>query len=257
MMRVCIMLLFICISACSHLGGIYQKPEMTPTLNKESTMGSPQIYNYKTPENKQKAFYQRPAALASYQEDNHLKNSLWQSGPSSLFGDRRAKQVGDILTVNIEIDDRAQVDNRTERQRRSSNETNISAALGIDTAVDKFLPSPLSLSPGVSTSGDTITTGQGRIDRRETINLKIAAIVTDILPNGNMVIQGSQEVRVNYELRDLQVTGLIRPEDISRRNTIDYDKIAEARISYGGRGQMTNLQQPRYGDQLIDIVSPF
>lgn len=245
------------LSSCAQLKNIYQEPEMTSGLEKTTAVSKPKIENYKTSQQPDKAFYQRPAALASYADNGTIRSSLWQSGPSSLFGDRRAKQVGDILTVNIEINDRAQFDNSIERQRTSNNQSSVTAALGINEAVEKILPGPFSLEPGVTTSGNSTTTGDGSIDRSETINLKIAAIVTDILQNGNMIIQGSQEVRVNFELRDLQVTGLIRPEDISRNNTISYDKVAEARISYGGRGQVSNLQQPRIGDQLMDIVSPF
>jgi flagellar L-ring protein precursor FlgH len=240
------------VSACHRLEEINQPPEMSPSFNANHALERPQLIGHQTPIKPQQIAHNQ--IQTNY---NKEKSSLWQSGPSSLFGDRRAKQIGDILTVDIVIDDRAQVNNRTQRQRTSDNESQISAALGVDKAVGKFLPSPLSLSPGVSTTGAANTLGNGQIDRRERINLKMAAIVTNILPNGNMVIQGSQEVRVNYELRDLQVTGLIRPEDISRRNTINYDKIAEARISYGGRGQVSSLQQPRYGDQFFDIISPF
>ena len=79
----------------------------------------------------------------------------------------------------------------------------------------------------------------------------------DVLPNGILSIVGSQEIRVNFELRDLQVSGFVRPEDISRQNEITYDKIASARVSYGGRGQISDVQQPRYGQQVLDILLPF
>ena len=248
-----ILLSLLTLSACAKLEQIGKEPKISPSLQSQNAIAAPNLMRYSSP--------QKPQQIASTQMNNHAmqpaQSSLWQSGPSSLFGDRRAKQVGDILTVDIEIDDKAEFNNKTERKRTSNNDSSITAALGVDEAIDKVLPSPLSLSPGLETSGVANSVGDGKINRREKINLKIAAIVTNILPNGNMVIQGSQEVRVNYELRDLQVTGLIRPEDISRRNTISYDKIAEARISYGGRGQVSSLQQPRYGDQFFDVVSPF
>ncbi len=243
------------LSACSQFSKIKHigtEPEISPSLHSKHLIAKPDLVNYNPPA--------RPQQISSTQVSNGTApshSSLWQSGPSSLFGDRRAKQVGDILTVDIEIDDKAEFNNKTERNRTSNNESSISAALGVDKVVEKFLPGSVSLTPGLQTEGTANSVGDGKINRREKINLKIAAIVTNILPNGNMVIQGSQEVRVNYELRDLQVSGLIRPEDISRRNTISYDKIAEARISYGGRGQVSDLQQPRYGDQFFDIVSPF
>lgn len=243
---------FVFINACSKLEDIGKEPEISPSLNSQHSIAQPNLVNYNpTPKMPQ---------ISSNQINNApppAQSSLWQSGPSSLFGDRRAKQVGDILTVDIVIDDRAEFNNKTERKRTSNNNSSVSAGFGLDTAVDKILPSPLSIKPGVETTGVANSVGDGKINRRERINLKVAAIVTNILSNGNMVIQGSQEVRVNYELRDLQVTGLIRPEDISRRNTISYEKIAEARISYGGRGQVSGLQQPRYGDQFLDVVSPF
>jgi len=249
---ICCIFAFFVLCSCTQLKMINKEPQISPSLHTQYPIAKPQLARHNSPA--------KPQQIAHNQKQfpfEQSKSSLWQSGPTSLFGDRRAKQVGDILTIDIVIDDRAEFNNKTERQRTSTNDSSISAALGVDKAIGKFLPSPLSLSPGVNTTGNSNTVGDGKINRRERINLKIAAIVTNILPNGNMVIQGSQEVRVNYELRDLQVTGLIRPEDVSRRNTISYEKIAEARISYGGRGQVSGLQQPRYGDQFFDIISPF
>jgi flagellar L-ring protein precursor FlgH len=133
----------------------------------------------------------------------------------------------------------------------------MSTLFGIPQEIDEILPGDLSLTTGVDVSSDSSTLGAGQIARNEKIELKIAATVTEVLPNGNLAILGSQEVRVNYELRDLQIAGIIRREDISRDNTIDYEKIAEARLVYGGRGQVYQLQQPRYGEQVLDIILPF
>lgn len=180
--------------------------------------------------------------------------SLWQ--PVSLFSDQRARRRGDILTVVIEIDDRAQINNRTDRERDATEEFDIRTLFGIEQEIDGALPGDLSVA-GVDLSSESTSRGEGTIARDETIELKIAATVTDVLPNGNLVILGSQEIRVNYELRDLQVAGIIRPEDISRENTIPYERIAEARVVYGGRGQVYQLQQPRYGQQVLDIILPF
>lgn len=183
--------------------------------------------------------------------------SLWASGPGSLFGDRRARGLGDILTVVVSINDEAAIDNSTLRSRSGSEEASVGTAFGLETLVEDLLPGDGSLSPAVDASGSSASSGTGSVSRTEEIELRLAATVVDVLPNGHLVIAGSQEVRVNFELRDLQVAGIVRPEDISRQNEITYDKIADARILYGGRGQITDLQQPRYGQQVIDVISPF
>lgn len=183
----------------------------------------------------------------------HQTNSLWKTGSRNFFKDQRASKVGDILTVNITINDQASIDNTSTRSRTNSDDVNMNKMLGLETLV------PDSLTPGdlVNTTTTTSNSGQGAVDRSESINLIVAAVVTQTLPNGNMVIQGKQEVRVNFEVRELTIMGVIRPEDISSTNTILHTQIAEARISYGGRGQITDFQQPRYGSQLFDILFPF
>ncbi len=115
------------------------------------------------------------------------------------------------------------------------------------------------MDPGnlVGLNSGSTSEGSGSIRRNEEIELKLASVITDVLPNGNLVIYGRQEVRVNFEVRELAIAGIVRPEDITSANTISYEKIAEARISYGGRGQITDVQQPRYGQQLYDIIFPF
>lgn len=186
-------------------------------------------------------------------------NSLWVAGRQTFFKDQRAHQVGDILTVMIEMDDKAEIDNETKRSRAGVENLNMPEMLGIPQSklVNKFLPSALNpLNPLEETSNSSHT-GTGSVDRKEKIKVKVAATVTQLLPNGNFVISGRQEVRINAEVRELLVAGIIRPEDIANNNSIGYEKIAEARISYGGRGQITDMQQPRYGQQFWDIVSPF
>lgn len=189
--------------------------------------------------------------------DTAATGSLWQSGPSSLFGDRRARRRGDILTVMVEIDDEGEISNSTNRSRGGSEELGISALLGLPSVADVVLPGAGVLDPAISTESASNSTGQGSVEREEEITFKLAATVEAVLPNGHLVIRGSQEVRINFELRDLQVSGIVRPEDISRQNVITADKIADARIVYGGRGQITDLQQPRYGQQVVDLIAPF
>ncbi len=183
--------------------------------------------------------------------------SLWRSGPESLFGDRRARTVGDIVTVLIEIDEEAEIRNRTNRTRQANEDLSVPALLGAGVLAQRARPGDASLNPAIETLSNSCAIGDGLIQREERITLRLAATVSGVLPNGHLAIAGSQEVRVNYELRELQVAGVIRPEDISRGNIITYDKVADARISYGGRGQISDIQRARYGQQVIDILSPF
>jgi flagellar L-ring protein precursor FlgH len=177
-------------------------------------------------------------------------HSTWSQGSADLFQDPRAKVVGDVLTVNVEINDKAQFDNATDRSRDARSK------LGLDVNLDLFGLTPESKNSYEVNSGSS-TKGQGSIDRKEQLKLSVAAVVTNVFPNGNMLISGSQEIRVNYEVRVLNIAGIVRPRDISRRNTIDYDKIAEARVSYGGRGRLMEVQQPAVVQQIYDHVAPF
>ncbi|HYG89286.1 MAG TPA: flagellar basal body L-ring protein FlgH [Azospirillum sp.] len=184
-------------------------------------------------------------------------NSLWRSGAKAFFKDQRAKQVGDILTVLINIEDQAQMNNQSTRSRDSGESMGLPNFFGLESRLGAVLPKAVDASKLVDANSTSSNDGKGAITRKEQIELKVAALVTQTLPNGNLVIQGHQEVRVNYELRDLSINGVIRPEDITAQNTISYEKIAEARIAYGGRGQISDVQQPRYGQQIFDIISPF
>jgi flagellar L-ring protein FlgH len=182
-------------------------------------------------------------------------NSLWQSGSRAFFKDQRAAQVGDVLTVVVQFDEKAQFNNETQRQRTSSDTEAATGLFGLEKAIPKFSgANPASL---LNTSGTSNHDGKALLNREEQVNLQVAALVTQVLPNGNLVVQGRQELRVNFEVRELQITGVIRQQDISSTNTVSYTKLAEARISYGGRGQLTDIQQPRYGQQLLDIIAPF
>ena len=185
------------------------------------------------------------------------QNSLWASDRQAFFEDQRADNVGDILTVTIDIQDKAQLDNETERTREGGENAGLSALLGYEANLGDVLPENVNSSALVGAEAESNYKGEGTIDRKEKIKVKLAAIVTQILPNGNMVIEGRQEVRVNYEKRILELAGVIRPQDITIDNAISYDKVAEARVSYGGKGQITDVQQPRYGQQVYDVLFPF
>lgn len=225
--------------ALAFLGGCASKqefkeigkaPEMSPVGSGLAYTDTPQMAAYPK---------QPPQSAGGF--------SLWNDRQSKLFQDARASSVGDILTIDIKINDKASFDNATDRSR--TNASGLNAALN--------LPFIGALSSGDVTYGsNTSTTGQGTTARSEQLTLQVAGVVTGILPNGNLLISGSQEVRVNHELRILNIAGIVRPNDVDHNNTVAYEKIAEARISYGGRGRLTEVQQPPVGQQLVDLYSP-
>lgn len=183
--------------------------------------------------------------------------SLWTGQRESLLGDRRAMTRGDILTVVIEINDKAEISNTTSRSRSGAESMGVPNLFGIPQRIDEKLPEGASMGSAVGLNSSSSSSGNGSVRRNEKLTLRVAATITEILPNGVLAIQGAQEVRVNFELRELLVSGYVRPEDISRQNEITYDKIASARVSYGGRGQISDVQQPRIGQQVLDMVLPF
>jgi flagellar L-ring protein precursor FlgH len=184
----------------------------------------------------------------------HQRSAIWDGGRANIFSDVRAVKIGDVITVQIAIDDKASFDNETSRSLNAQVNTGFDFKLGISGFSKNNTNAEL--KPQFDSSAASVTQGQGMIDRKEKIQLAIAAVVTDVLPNGNLIISGSQEVRLNYELRLLTVAGIVRPQDISKENTISYDKIAEARISYGGRGRLMEVQQPAIIQQIYDRLKP-
>ena len=181
--------------------------------------------------------------------------STWGGQGQDLFRDMRANRIGDVLTVTIQINDKAQFDNASDRSRDGKAKFGPSAALAA--AGFGLGASAADLSADLDIKSGTSTKGQGTIDRSEKLRLSVAAVVVDVMPNGNLLISGSQEIRVNYEVRVLNIAGVVRTLDIADDNTIAYDKIAEARISYGGRGRLTDMQQPAWGQRLYDVAAPF
>jgi flagellar L-ring protein FlgH len=183
------------------------------------------------------------------------ENSLWRSGSREFFKDQRAHQIGDILTVTVNITDTAKTANETQRSRSNTEDSGVTDFIG-----SKTIKNPASsILPGRILTADSngSSDGKGSINRQEAVQTNVAAVVTQVLPNGNLVVEGKQELRVNFEIRELVVAGIVRPEDIQSDNTIDSTKIAEARIAYGGRGQITDVQQARYGQQALDVLLPF
>jgi flagellar L-ring protein FlgH len=184
-------------------------------------------------------------------------NSLWRTGARTFFGDQRARRIGDILTVNIDIDDRAQTSNSTQRTRSNEISSGVSHFFGLENSLGRAFPGGFDPSNMVGMEGGANSNGSGSVNRSEKVSLTIAAVVTDVMANGNLVIQGRQEVRTNREVRELTVAGIVRPEDISSANTIDHTQIAEARISYGGRGDITRVQAAPVAQALAERFSPF
>ena len=230
------------LGACStmdRLANVGQAPVLT-TIQDPTTMSGYQPVRMPMPE---------PIA------DTYQPNSLYRTSAKGFFKDERAHRIGDILTVIVTIDDSAQISNQTQRQRSSTNSAGMGGIFGA--AVNGISGGSFDPSAAIDLSSGVRDSGNGSVNRQESLETSVAAVVTQVLPNGNLVIEGRQEVRVNFEVRDLIVAGIVRPSDIQANNTIPSSKIAEARISYGGRGQITDVQQPRYGQQVLDAILPF
>ncbi|QFU10284.1 Flagellar L-ring protein precursor [Rhodobacteraceae bacterium THAF1] len=232
---------FVTAPACGRINDVGRPPALSPVAQ------SPEL-----------VAMQSPGLPVSYEpERNTDAASLWSGGRGSLLGTRRAETRGDIVTVIVEIDDRAEFSNASDRSRSANSNMAINDFFGIPQRINEKLPEGANLNSAVGLSSGSGFSGDGSTSRNERLTLRVAATVTEVLPNGAFAIEGRQELRLNFELRELIVTGIVRPEDISRRNEVLYDKIAAARISYGGRGQITDVQQPRYGQQVADIILPF
>ena len=234
-----IMVAIAALAGCSQLEGIGQPPSLTPVN------GSAEQTAMLTP------------GLPVVRSPTSEAGSLWAGDRTSLLGDRRAGLQGDILTVVIEINERAEFSNSSSRSRSSSESLSIPGLFGIPQRINSNLPDGASLDNAISLDSSGNASGNGSISRSERLELRVAATIVGVMPNGIFAIQGSQEVRVNSELREQLVSGFVRPADISRQNEITYDKIASARISYAGRGQISQVQQPRLGTQVLDAIAPF
>ncbi len=242
-MKYWIFLTSVVLTACTNSSELGKVPEFTPV---EATAERSAMVTYGLP-NRIETPVILPADGAS----------LWTGARGSLLGERRAMERGDILTVVIEIDDRAEISNSSDRSRSASQQLGLPQLFGLTQRIDNRLPEGASLANAVSVDSQSDSSGDGSVSRNERLTLRVAATIDDVLPNGVLSIVGQQEVRVNFELRELLVSGFVRPNDITRQNEITYDKIASARISYGGRGQISDVQQPRIGQQALESILPF
>lgn len=229
------------LAGCGKLGQVGRAPEFSPLAGTDQHYA---MYSSNLPED----------VAAAAPSD---ASSLWSGETDALFGDRRAAQRGDILTVVIEIDDSAEISNSSGRSRSGDQSSGLGEFFGIPQRINENLPDGASMDEAFETSSSSTFKGSGKVAREEKLTLRIAATVVEVLPNGVLRIEGQQEVRVNTEMRVLIVTGYVRPIDISRNNEITYDKIAGARISYGGQGLISDVQQPTWGQQAADILLPF
>ena len=225
-------------SAVDRLSQLGEKPKLTEIENPTAQPGYKPV--------------QMP--MPKPETASYNANSLWRNGSRAFFKDQRAARIGDLLTVTVNITDKANIANETQRSRTSKEDSGVTNFIGAQTITQarKILPGKL-----LTTDSTSKYDGSGSVDRKENLKTNVAAVVTQVLPNGNLVVEGKQEIRVNFEVRELIVAGIVRPEDIQSDNTIDSSKIAQARIAYGGRGQITDVQQPRYGQQFFDVVLPF
>ncbi len=221
----------------SRLSEVGRDPPMTPT----------------TDPTKDPAWRPVSMPMPATQPSPNEANALWRSGSRAFFKDQRAAQVGDIVTVLVKMNDAANLKNGTTADRTSTESAGMPNFFGLET----MLPKAITPSTVITLNSGNNNTGTGQIQRTEAVTLRLAGIVTQVLPNGNLVIAARQEFLVNSELRELQVTGVIRPQDIASDNTVLHDRMAEARIAYGGKGQLTDLQRARWGQQMIDVLMPF
>jgi flagellar L-ring protein precursor FlgH len=235
------MLLGGCASFIERLTQVGQAPELTPI---ENPVAQPSY---------------RPVSLPMPVQEPEIypANSLWRQGARSFFKDQRARNVGDVLTVQVTIADEATLQSQSQRSRDNADHFAMPEFFGYQSKLGKIFPNAVDPDNLVDLNSEMLNSGRGNTSRTEEIKLNVAAVVSQVLPNGNLVIQGRQEVRVNFEVRELYVTGVARREDIRPDNTIPHDKIAELRVAYGGRGQITDVQQARYGAQVLDIILPY
>ncbi|MBN8897759.1 MAG: flagellar basal body L-ring protein FlgH [Rhodospirillales bacterium] len=223
-------------------------------LSRLSNLGRPPELTQTADPTKQETWRPVSMPMPAREATPNEANALWRQGARAFFKDQRAAAVGDVVTIVVSMNDTANMKNVTSADRTSKEAMGIPNMFGMESLLPKTIADPAKLFTANSANNNT---GTGQIQRNEAVLLRLAGVVTQVLPNGNLVVVARQEFRVNSELRELQVTGVIRPQDIASNNTVMHDRMAEARISYGGRGQLTEVQTGRWGQQLADILLPF
>ena len=225
-------------SSIDRLSQIGEKPKLTEIENPTTQPGYKPV--------------QMP--MPKPEQASYNANSLWRNGSRAFFKDQRAARIGDILTVTVNITDKANIANETQRSRTSKE----------DSRDHRFHRIPDDHPAKQDPARPHPDHGLDVVERRQGFGQPAGSAADQrrrrgeqVLPNGNLVVEGKQEIRVNFEIRELIVAGIVRPEDIQSDNTIELSKIAQARIAYGGRGQITDVQQPRYGQQVMDVLLPF
>ena len=240
-----VLLMATSLSGCgifSRLSEVGQEPPLSPITNPVEARGYEPV----------------SMPMPQQREGIHAPNSLWSQGADGFFKDQRASKIGDIITVKISTKDAAKMENKMEQNRDDNKDSlSISSALGFEKYLEDVFPNGYKNESAIGVTSNREIEGDGKIDRKEDINVTLAAVVTQVLPNGNLVIEGTQEIRISYEVRQLYMRGIVRRADISSNNIIESSKIAELRVSYGGKGVISDVQQPRYGRQILDVIAPF
>lgn len=226
------------------------------TITRLSEVGSPPAMTSTGDPTRDPTWHPLSLPMPAAEADAAAVGALWRTGSRAFFKDQRAAQVGDLLTILVNVTDAADIKDTTQATRNGSTGGGITNLLGFEHQIPRAFPNSAASSL-VNTNSSGTVNGNGEAKRSETVTLRLAGVVTQVLPNGNLVVVARQEMRVNRELRVLMVSGVVRPQDIASDNTVTHDRLAEARIAYGGRGLLSDVQSPRYGQELLDILMPF
>ncbi len=177
--------------------------------------------------------------------------SIWQQSTQrrAIFADSTARRVGDLLTIQIQESQVIQNNESTSLERESS----------LDAAITDFniKPNTFNTLPSVSTTSSTEFDGSATYNKNGTFQTSLTVMVIDVLPNGNLVIEGSRDITMDREHKRIRISGIVRPRDISTVNTVSSMKVAQARISYEGSGPLTNATNRNWFDSLLDFLWPF
>ncbi|PID45630.1 MAG: flagellar biosynthesis protein FlgH [Proteobacteria bacterium] len=200
-----------------------------------------------------------PEPLEEIQTEQQLKRSngsLWSSNNRSLISDHKAHNVGDVVTIVISEKSSATRSATTSSGRDSSFSAAIPNLLGLEQS-KTILNSNLDLSNLVNATFSNAFNGNGTTARSGNLTAMLSTQVIDVYPNGNFKIRGGKEVMVNNEVQIIYVTGIVRPIDITAANTVESNKILNARISYTGRGPLMDKQEPGWLTRTLDTIWPF